>query len=219
MCGHGDWLHWLKKHVKFSKSTAYNYIALAEQWDKLPTVGNLRDALRLLADDPKANVSHNSGEHEWYTPSPYLEAARLVLGRIELDPASSDKAQETVQADRYFTAKDDGLAQPWSGRVWLNPPYAAELVGRFTDRLCEHVRSGVVPAALLLVNNCTETLWFQQTLRSCSGICFPRKRIRFVDQAGASGTPLQGQAFLYFGNDITRFAQAFDCFGVCVRTI
>jgi ParB family chromosome partitioning protein len=217
LCGR-KWLTWLKTNVTFSKSTAYNYITLAEQWDKVPTgVGSLRDAVRLLVDDPKPHVAHNSGEQEWYTPPEYIEAARQVLGSIGLDPASSSFAQQTVQADRYFTIEDDGLTQPWSGRVWLNPPYAAELVGKFTHKLCEHVLSGDVPAALLLTNNATETLWFQQALQSCSAICFPRKRLRFVDQDGDSGTPLQGQAVFYFGPDTGRFAEVFSSFGGCLR--
>jgi hypothetical protein len=27
----------------------------------------------------------------------------------------------------YFTRKEDGLRQPWTGRVWCNPPYGREI--------------------------------------------------------------------------------------------
>jgi hypothetical protein len=39
-----------------------------------------------------------TGENEWYTPKQYIEAARKVLGEIDLDPATSEKAQETIGA-------------------------------------------------------------------------------------------------------------------------
>jgi hypothetical protein len=45
------WLPWLGKNVRFSQRTAYNYIDLAEGWEKVATVATLRDALRLLARD------------------------------------------------------------------------------------------------------------------------------------------------------------------------
>ena len=53
------------------------------------------------------------------------------MGGIDLDPASSAKAQETVKAGAYMTAADDGLDVVWEGRVWLNPPYEKGLVDRF----------------------------------------------------------------------------------------
>lgn len=65
-----------------------------------------------------------TGENEWYTPAEHLERARQVLGSIDLDPASSDFAQQRVKAAQHFTIEDDGLKREWAGRVWLNPPYA-----------------------------------------------------------------------------------------------
>ena len=73
-------------------------------------------------------ISASGGTEHWYTPVPHIEAARKVLGGIDLDPASTDEANRTVRAARYFTEDDDGLRQDWSAdgarpRVWLNPPY------------------------------------------------------------------------------------------------
>jgi len=61
------------------------------------------------------HVSKNSGENEWYTPVQFIDAARLVMGSIDLDPASSERANETVQATTFYTKEDDGLSKTWCG--------------------------------------------------------------------------------------------------------
>jgi ParB family chromosome partitioning protein len=166
--------------------------------------------------DKAVHVSHNSGQNEWYTPPEYIEAARYVLGAIDLDPASSHIAQRTVQAKQYHTVATDGLSQPWRGRVWLNPPYAAHLVGRFVDKLCEHHGSGEVSEAILLVNNATDTGWFQRAAASCAAISFPLGRIKYLNEDQQPiNTPLQGQAFLYFGANSAGFSARFREFGFC----
>lgn len=165
-----------------------------------------------------AHVSNNSGENEWYTPPEILEAARRVLGGFDLDPASSEIANRAVKAAQIFTAEDDGLAQEWPiGRIWMNPPYAQPLMGQFADRFADEILHG--STGIVLVNNATETEWFQTIAERAAGICFPNGRIRFVRQNGNPGAPLQGQAIFYCGMDLDVFASVFDRFGLVVSVV
>ncbi len=165
----------------------------------------------------KAHVANNSGNNEWYTPAVFVEAARDVLGGFDLDPATSEIANATVKADRIFTAEDDGLSQEWPiGSIWMNPPYAQPLMGQFASKFAAEIRRG--STGIVLVNNATETGWFQEMAEVCSAICFPKTRIKFVDpQGNVSGAPLQGQAILYFGQKSDDFAEVFQKFGFVVR--
>jgi len=69
-----------------------------------------------------ANVRHSSATAEHYTPAEIVDAARLTLGAIDLDPFSCVLANETVRAEEFFDAEDDGFALNWWGRVFCNPP-------------------------------------------------------------------------------------------------
>jgi ParB family chromosome partitioning protein len=171
------------------------------------------DPPRLIAP----HVSHNTGNNEWYTPPVYLEAARLVLGAIDLDPASSAIANESVKATKFYSEADDGLARSWRGRVWMNPPYAHPLISQFCDQLVEYYEGRDVTAAIVLVNNGTETKWGQRLLGASSALCLPAGRIRFVDPDGnPGGAPLQGQMVVYLGDSPRRFAEVFGAFGPCL---
>lgn len=162
------------------------------------------------------HVAHNTGCSEWYTPPVFIEAAVAALGGIDLDPASCEIANRTVGAVRYFTKEDDGLSQPWQGRVWLNPPYSQPWVRRFIEAAVDRYERGEIAAAIVLVNNGTETRWGQRLLLASAAVCFPTGRIRFLDPDGNPGAPLQGQMVAYLGPDPLRFREAFSAIGPVV---
>ena len=68
---------------------------------------------------------------EWYTPPAIVEAARVAMGGIDLDPASCEEANKVVRAAAYWTAADGPLERDWTGRVWLNPPYGQRMIRQF----------------------------------------------------------------------------------------
>lgn len=176
---------------------------------------NLSAAARIeyVQQERVPHVAHNSGNNEWYTPAEYIQAARRVMGYIDLDPASSEAANEVVGAIAYYTAEDDGLSLPWVGKVWMNPPYAKALVEQFADKMAYHVGNGDVTEAIVLVNNATETAWFRKLIGVAAAVAFPASRVKFWQPNSEPGAPLQGQACIYIGHAPDLFLSEFTAFG------
>lgn len=177
-------------------------------------IGSSGDVMQPPAGMP---ISETPGydSDEWYTPAEYIEAARAVMGDIDLDPATCRAAQETIRARAFFTKEDDGLVQSWHGRVWLNPPYSASLVQGFVDKLCAEYDAGRMTEAVVLVNNATDTAWFHSLLARFPA-CVLRRRVPFWRPGFSGGGARQGQVSFYLGPNVDRFRVVFSRFGVVV---
>jgi phage N-6-adenine-methyltransferase len=169
---------------------------------------------RICEQQPAPNYL-TCGTDEWHTPPKYVELARRALGKIDLDPASSKEPQRVVKATCFFTKRDDALKHQWRGRVFLNPPYSAKQ--EFIDKLLSEVASERVTHAILLVHNNCFADWWQRTAREASALFFPAGKLKFRKPDRTVGTaPALGQVFLYFGNNVQRFAATFADAGFVV---
>jgi hypothetical protein len=152
------------------------------------------------------DLHFSSASPEHYTPRPIIDAVIACLGGIDLDPCSD--AGHNVPAGRYYTSADDGLAQPWIGTVYMNPPYGDQ-IDAWVSKLCaEHIPPGGVTAAIALVPARTDTQWFQKLRDYCC--CFITGRLTFGGNKDPAPFP---SAVFYLGEDIGSFYHHFAPFG------
>jgi DNA-binding transcriptional ArsR family regulator len=166
---------------------------------------------------PHMNVLLNE-DVEWYTPPEYIEAAKDILGEIDLDPASNPTAQQIINAKLHYTKDNNGLAHEWRGKVWMNPPWG-RICADFVSKLVQHYDAGDVTEAILLLNsNSNETEWFQPLWDHT--LCFSRGRINYYTADGERGAgSTHGSVFVYLGPNHHGFAQRFAEFGNVVRRV
>jgi hypothetical protein len=80
----------------------------------------------------------------------------------------------------------------------MNPPYATPVITHAIEALLGACQHGHVAQAIVLVNNATETRWFQRLCDASAALCFPKQRIAFYAPDGkAVGGNTRGQTFFY----------------------
>jgi len=130
---------------------------------------------------------YEGATNDWWTPPELVEA----LGPFDLDPCAG--VGQTPLAKNVITLPDDGLALPWSGRVFCNPPYGPH-VGDWAKKMVEHCNG------ILLIFARVETRAWRIIWTHADAILFPFKRITFQKPDGSqakSGTA--PSAFCAFG--------------------
>lgn len=173
--------------------------------------------------DMEEAANFSSESNEWYTPAPYIAAARALYGGgIDLDPATSLKANETVQASQIFTIDDDALQHPWHGRAFLNPPYGKDgqesMAGKFCRYAIHQHEIGNLEACVILVNSVHSQRW-QAPLYDWP-VCFVDHRIQFVNGEGLENkSPTFQNIFVYVGGDVLGFVEHFSPFGYVMGRI
>jgi hypothetical protein len=206
----------------FHVRTVRRWCELLDERKYVKRKGMIFDRCWKLAELWQA-ANYSSASNEWYTPAPYIEAVREVLGGIDLDPASSAQANAVVGASEFFSQEDDGLAREWFGRVFMNPPYGKttehrSLAAAFCNKAIDEFNLGNVEACIILVNSLHSQSW-QAPLYDHT-ICLVDHRIHFVSADGEENeNPTFQNIFVYLGRDIGKFAAVFSRFGYVMGKI
>lgn len=172
-------------------------------------------ALSFLLRSKLGKDSFGSVSDEWYTPHDIIQAAVTVMGEIDLDPASSAEANETVGAETFWTAADSPLERDWFGRVFLNPPFTRS--ADFVTKLVDEYKVGRAEAAVLVINgNRFDARWFHPLWDHL--LCFTYNRPAFRNPLmDYNARPMGGTAIVYFGPRRDLFVAEFSPFGAVVE--
>jgi len=126
----------------------------------------------------------SSDSDEWETPWEIVRTIewRLGIDGFDLDPCATAKS---AKAGRYYSVREDGLKQEWSGHVFVNPPFSA--VTAWVKKAVAERERGDCPSIVLLLPARTDTQWFKVLWEVAPEIWFVTGRIRF--QGADSSAP------------------------------
>jgi hypothetical protein len=157
-------------------------------------------------------INQDSGDVEYYTPIEIVEAAREVMGGIDLDPFSSPAANARVRATRYFTEAENGLLQDWVGRFWMNHPFSREMNRLCIEKACDEYTFGRATEGCCICFAATSESWFQPLAQRPQCYLSPRTNYYMPDGTKKTGVT-KGSVVTYFGTNVQRFADVFRSFG------
>ena len=133
---------------------------------------------------------------EWYTPFYVFEALGCWF---DLDVASPP-SQTCVPADRFLTK--DGLTAPWSGFVWMNPPFGHQSTKRkWLTRFFDHGNG------IALTPDRTSAPWFREAWWRADAHLFTPK-IKFYRPDGTRGESPGTGSVLWASGDRAKSALA-----------
>lgn len=137
------------------------------------------------------DVHYSSSSPEWSTPQDLFDELHREFD-FQLDVCATDV---NAKCAMYFTEAEDGLAQPWTGRCWMNPPYG-ELISRWVEKAHEAART-TADLVVCLVPARVDTGWWWDHCRF-GEIRLLRGRLKFG--GGTVGAPFPS-AVVIFGRE------------------
>jgi phage N-6-adenine-methyltransferase len=140
--------------------------------------------------------AYRNGITDWPTPQWLVDelAEEFAPGGFDLDPASTT---ENAKAPKFYTIVDDGLSQPWHGRVLCNPPYGKTSTPRWLAKARAEVDLGNAELAVCLVPARVETAWWRECVVDDTVLVRVIGRIRW--SATGRGEAPFASAIIVFG--------------------
>ena len=129
-----------------------------------------------------SDVMFSSKTDLWATPQELFDELDKEF-HFELDVCATP---ENAKCRKFYTKEQDGLAQPWQGRVWCNPPYGRE-IGQWVRRAFFAAVAGATVVMLLPAR--TDTRWFHEYIYGKAEVRFIRGRLKFGDARNSAPFP------------------------------
>lgn len=131
-----------------------------------------------------ADLMFSSKTDLWATPQEFFDK---LDGEFHFD-VDVCALPDNAKCARYYTPRDDGLTQPWSGTCWCNPPYGRS-VGLWVQRAAQACAEGSTVVMLLPAR--TDTRWFHEYLyqRPNVELRFLKGRLKFGDGKNSAPFP------------------------------
>ena len=120
---------------------------------------------------------------ECYTPQWVFDALGITF---DLDVCAPIGGTGIVPADRHYSIEDDGLAQPWAGRVWLNPPYSNATP--WVDKFVNHANG----LALVITS---KSKWFHNLYLNTDAMMLMPTNLKFLKDGKNYGIQFQTAMF------------------------
>jgi phage N-6-adenine-methyltransferase len=132
-----------------------------------------------------AGTGFSSRTDDWATPQPVFDALDAEFG-FDLDVCAD---ASNAKCRRFFSAAEDGLAQEWSGTVWLNPPYGRHGGGiaAWMEKARESAAAGATVVCLVPAR--TDTRWWHESAMAAAEVRLVKGRLKFGAGNGPAPFP------------------------------
>lgn len=159
-------------------------------------------------------INQDSGNTEIYTPPFIIEAVRQTFGGfIDLDVASSEKANEAIKANRFYDKHSDALRVAWNAEnIWMNHPFSRQYNSVWIERFVRAYIGARTQQACCITFASTSEAWFRPLLNYPQCYLWPRTNYLKPDGSIYRGVT-KGSVVTYLGTDIKAFRFAFDGLG------
>lgn len=115
---------------------------------------------------------YSSATCEWATPQEFFDKLNAEY-KFETDVCAT---AENAKCAHYYNKEQDGLAQEWHGKCWMNPPYGRE-IGKWMCKALESARKNGA-TVVCLVPSRTDTKWWHDYAMQ-GEVRFIRGRLKF----------------------------------------
>jgi len=146
------------------------------------------------------SVHFRSRSDMWVTPQDLFEELDAEF-HFDLDVSA---LPENAKCAHFFTPKDDGLKQEWTGTCWMNPPYG-RTVGKWIEKARTSAEENGATVVCLLPAR-TDTTWWHEQIAPFLGerveARFLKGRLKFGDQDNSA--PFPSVIVIFHGNPLKR---------------